>query len=177
MSAAGPRRAVSWGAVLGGLMLADCSAGGTERGIRDVLTSQAAAWNRGDLDEFMRGYWRNEQLTFSSSGETVRGWQATLDRYRRRYAGRESLGRLEFSDLEVRPLGDVAALVLGRWRLDRRNEVLSGSFSLVFQRIGGRWVIVHDHTSRDEPTTRPRDHASHTSGARPDNGIPGPGAE
>src|SRR5262245_11322536 len=52
--------------------------------IEKTLSDQAAAWNRGDLDAFMAAYWKSEQLTFSSGGETQRGWQATYDRFKRR---------------------------------------------------------------------------------------------
>lgn len=32
--------------------------------VRAVLDAQAAAWNRGDLDGFMAGYWKSPALTF-----------------------------------------------------------------------------------------------------------------
>jgi hypothetical protein len=46
------------------------------------------------------------------------------------------------------PLGDAAALAPGEWKLEREEEPVSGNFSLVFRKIDGRRVIVHDHTSR-----------------------------
>ena len=55
-----------------------------EQAIRRVLTDQAAAWNRGDLDGFMAGYWRDPELTFFSEGTVTRGWDATLERYRKK---------------------------------------------------------------------------------------------
>src|SRR5690242_11969220 len=114
------------------------------RAIRAVLDSQVAAWNRGDIDGFMEGYWRSDDLTFSAAGKTTRGWNATLGRYKSRYKTREQMGLLDFSDLDIRPLCDDAALVLGRWRLRRAADVPAGNFSLVFTRHNGRWVIVHD---------------------------------
>jgi ketosteroid isomerase-like protein len=112
-----------------------------------ILTQQAAAWNRGDIDAFMEHYWKSEQLAFSSGGHTTRGWQMTKDNYKRRYPTRERMGHLTFDGLEVTPLGDAAALMLGRWHLDRDPAPVGGNFSLIFRRIDGRWVIVHDHTS------------------------------
>ena len=74
------------------------------RSIRQVLEDQAAAWNRGDLDAFMEGYWRSEDLVFTSGGNVQRGWQTTLDRYRETYGSSpETMGRLTFSDLEAAP--------------------------------------------------------------------------
>ena len=118
--------------------------------IRSVLDRQASAWNRGDIATFMDAYDRSAELTFSSSGKVTRGWQPTLDNYFRRYPTREAMGRLTFSELEVTKLGDASALVLGRWELDRKDPV-GGVFTLVFRREGGRWVIIHDHTSRAPP--------------------------
>jgi beta-aspartyl-peptidase (threonine type) len=117
--------------------------------IRQVLDDQAAAWNRGDLEAFMDGYWRSEDLVFTSGGNVQRGWQTTLDRYRASYGtSPETMGRLTFSDLEIHPLGDGAAWALGRWALDDAGgAAMGGVFSLVFRRVDGRWLIVHDHTS------------------------------
>lgn len=117
-----------------------------------LLRKQAECWNAGDLEGFLDAYWRSEQLTFSSGGETRRGFKATRERYLQTYSTREKMGRLTFSKLEVTPLGEDAAMTLGRWRLDRETdgqaEVLGGNFTLVLRRIDGHWRIVHDHTSR-----------------------------
>src|SRR5437879_12391855 len=59
----------------------------SEDAIRAVLDAQVAAWNRGDLEGFMAGYWKSENLTFMSGGTVTHGWQATMDRYRKRYQG------------------------------------------------------------------------------------------
>ena len=115
-----------------------------------VLREQQEAWNRGDVEAFAEHYWKSDDLTFSSGGKTTRGWEETLRGYRERYPTREKMGRLSFSNLEVTPLGDAAALVLGEWRLERDSEPVSGNSSLVFRKVDGRWVIVHDHTSRAE---------------------------
>ena len=119
--------------------------------IERVLTQQAAAWNRGDLEAFMHGYWRSPDLVFTSGARVQRGWQTTLDRYVASYGtSPETMGRLTFSDLEIHPLGDGAAWALGRWRLDYDGgESPGGIFTLVFREIDGRWLIVHDHTSSD----------------------------
>jgi beta-aspartyl-peptidase (threonine type) len=113
-----------------------------------VFRAQEEAWNRGDIGAFMEHYWKSDDLTFSAGGKTTRGWQATRNRYRERYPTRETMGRLTLSDFEITPLGDSAALVLGQWKLDRSNEPVAGNFTLVVRKLDGRWVIVHDHTSR-----------------------------
>ncbi len=121
----------------------------TGQSIQQVLDAQVAAWNRGDLESFMKGYWRSRDLVFTSGGKVQRGWGTTLQRYRDTYGrDKSSMGTLHFSDLEVHPLGPDAAWALGRWSLDGlEGGKRGGVFTLVFRRIGGRWVIVHDHTS------------------------------
>jgi beta-aspartyl-peptidase (threonine type) len=116
--------------------------------VESILRAQEAAWNRGDIDAFVEHYWKSDALTFSSGGKTLRGWNETLKRYRERYPTPEKMGRLSFSGLEITPLGDSAALVLGGWSLERKSEPVSGNFSLVFRKFDGRWLIVHDHTSQ-----------------------------
>ncbi|HLJ94483.1 MAG TPA: nuclear transport factor 2 family protein [Gemmataceae bacterium] len=117
--------------------------------IQEVLDAQVAAWNRGDLDGFMAGYWHSPQLTFFSGKDKTAGWQATLDRYRKRYPaeGPEKMGSLSFHELEIDVLSPDRAFVRGRWQLIRNNESLGGLFTLIFQRLPEGWRIVHDHTS------------------------------
>jgi ketosteroid isomerase-like protein len=116
--------------------------------IKSVLRAQQEAWNRRDVDAFVEHYWKSDDVTFSSGGKTTRGWEEMVRGYRERYPTPEAMGRLTFGELEITRLGDAAALALGEWRLERESEPLSGNFSLVFRKLNGRWVIVHDHTSR-----------------------------
>ena len=136
----------------GGQAAAGAKAPGRDAAMRGaieaVLRAQQDAWNGGDVRAFMDHYWKSDDLTFSSNGKTTRGWQATLAGYLERYPTREKMGRLTLSGLEITPLGDAAALVLGQWKLDRQSEPVGGNFTLVLRKIDGRWVIVHDHTSR-----------------------------
>jgi uncharacterized protein (TIGR02246 family) len=120
--------------------------------VRAVLDDQVTAWNRGDLDGFMAGYWKDDRLTFFSGGDITRGWQKTYDRYRKRYQseGRE-MGRLEFREVQIESLGTEAAFARGRWQLTMKDgSTPNGLFTLFFRRIDGRWRIVHDHTSMAE---------------------------
>jgi ketosteroid isomerase-like protein len=115
--------------------------------ITGVLTDQQEAWNRGDVDAFLQGYWRSPELTFSGSGGIARGWDGVLARYKEHYPDREAMGKLEFSALEFRFLGADAVLALGHWHLARQKGDVGGVFSLVFERLPEGWRIIHDHTS------------------------------
>jgi len=117
--------------------------------IRTVLDDQQAAWNRGDIAAFMKGYDDSPQTTFI--GKSVEhGYQMILARYRRNYASRAAMGELAFSDLDVRMLGSGHAVVTGRFHLTRSpagGGDASGVFSLIFERESSGWKIILDHTS------------------------------
>lgn len=121
-----------------------------EREIRAVLDSQVEAWNHGDLDAFMQGYWKSEKTEFVGANGIQRGWQAVLDRYRKGYPDRAAMGTLTFSNLEITPLGPGAAMVLGEWRLDRTADHPHGVFTLIFRKFPEGWRIIHDHTSAQQ---------------------------
>ncbi len=118
--------------------------------IESICRQQQDAWNRGDIAEFMRvGYLASAELTFFSGGEVTRGYDTVLARYERRYKSEGAeMGRLTFSELETRMLGEGHAILRGRWALDfeSRGDV-GGLFTLVVRRTPGGWRIVHDHTS------------------------------
>lgn len=115
--------------------------------IEAVLRAQQDAWNRGDVEAFLQGYWYSPELTFSGSGGTARGWDGVLQRYHRTYPDRASMGQLTFSGLEFRELGPKAYLVLGSWHLTRASGDMGGVFTLIFERFPEGWRIIHDHTS------------------------------
>ena len=123
------------------------ASGGPEKAIRDVLDTQVAAWNRGDLVGFMGGYWRSPELTFYSGNAVTSGWDATLERYQKRYQSPgNAMGQLDFSALEIHPSGDMA-WVGGRWHLKMPDgKDLGGVFTLIFRKTPEGWKIVHDHT-------------------------------
>ncbi len=115
--------------------------------IRQVLTEQCEAWNRGDVAAFMKGYWNSPEVTFAGGSGFVKGWEPVTARYKTQYPDQAAMGKLDFSELQIRPLGPDAALVLGKWHLNRASGDVGGIFSLVFQRMSDGWRIVHDHTS------------------------------
>jgi|SRR5262245_38765690 len=116
--------------------------------IRKVLDEQVAAWNKGDLVGFMKGYWNSKDLTFVSSKDVTRGWQETLDRYKKRYQSEgKEMGKLAFSELEVRILSPGVALVTGKFELTLAKDRPSGRYSLIMKKLDEGWRIIHDHTS------------------------------
>jgi ketosteroid isomerase-like protein len=135
-----------------------------ETEIRRILAAQTGAWNRADITGFMDGYWQSDSLTFIGKSGLNKGWQRTLDNYKKSYPTPELMGKLDFTILKVAFLDSKTAYVIGKWHLARtlttlqpenltadkkipQNNDLQGHFTLVWKKIKGKWVIISDHSS------------------------------
>ncbi|MDA7501895.1 nuclear transport factor 2 family protein [Chitinophagales bacterium] len=116
--------------------------------IMAVLMTQQSAWNEGDLEAFMEGYWKSDNLSFVGKSGVTRGWKQTLDNYKKSYPDKTAMGQLSFEILSVDVLSPEIAHVIGSWHLEREGlENLGGHFSLVWRKVYGKWLIVSDHSS------------------------------
>jgi hypothetical protein len=115
--------------------------------IRKLLQTQTEAWNRGNIDEFMQGYWENDSLKFIGKSGVTYGYKPTLERYKKTYFDTAQMGKLSFDILEVKRLSPEYYFVLGKWFLKRSVGDIGGMYTLLFRKIKGRWVIVSDHSS------------------------------
>ncbi len=118
-----------------------------EAEIKKLLATQSAAWNNGDLEEFMQGYWNSDSLLFVGSGGPKYGWQNTLENYRKSYPDKAAMGFLTFDIKSVRMITENDAFVLGAWHLKREKDEPGGFFTLLFRKVNGIWQIVADHSS------------------------------
>lgn len=128
-----------------------------EKEIRAVLDAQVIAWNKGDLDGFMAGYWNDDALTFISGGDITSGWKKTKERYEKRYkADGKEMGKLTFSELHVEAFSPNAAMMRGKFELafekekDAKKKTARGRFTLILRKFPDGWKITHDHTSAEE---------------------------
>ena len=115
--------------------------------IIDILNKQEKDWNRGDIDEFMKGYLKSEKLIFSGSSGPIYGWKATLDRYKKTYSNKEKMGKLKFEILNVIALSPKVIQLQGKFNLTRSIGDAFGYFTLNWINVKNRWYIISDHTS------------------------------
>ena len=118
-----------------------------EISIRNVLKRQTNAWNKGDLQQYMQGYWQNDSLMFIGKSGITYGWQKTLENYKKGYPDTAAMGKLNFELLQVKKLSVDYYFVVGKWNLIRSIGNVGGSFTLLFRKIKNVWVIISDHSS------------------------------
>ena len=118
-----------------------------KQAILKVLHTQQLAWNRGDIDDFMQGYWKSDSLLFVGKEAPTYGWQTTLDHYKKTYPDKAAMGQLTFDILKVQLLDKTNAFVLGAWHLKREQDAPGGYFTLLLRKIKGKWKVVADHSS------------------------------
>jgi len=119
----------------------------SENVIRDLLNKQVEAWNRGDIEGFMEGYWDSDSTVFVSGGTLTRGFREVLSRYKKSYDTKEKMGTLAFRDLSIELLSPTAAVASGIWELTRASDKPWGRFTLILEKKPEGWRITHDHTS------------------------------
>ena len=125
----------------------DSLADGNETEIRNVLAKQNAAWNRGDVDAFMVGYWENDSLMFIGKSGVTYGYKNTLANYKKNYPDTTAMGKLTFTLIQVKQLSAEYFHITGKYYLTRTIGDASGHFTLMFRKINGKWVIISDHSS------------------------------
>jgi hypothetical protein len=115
--------------------------------LQSIMDAQQKAWNEGQIEAFMQPYWKNDSLAFVGKSGVTRGWQATLDRYKKNYPSSTEMGRLQFENKEWKTIDLNHVYTLGAWTLFREADTLSGHYSLLWKRINGQWCIIADHSS------------------------------
>jgi len=118
-----------------------------EKAVRKILEDQIFYWNKGDLDNFVKGYWNNDSVMFIGSRGVIYGYQNTLQRYKTTYSDTAQMGKLAFTILYLNRLSPEYYFVTGKWVLKRTVGDAGGHFTLLFRKIRGEWKIIADHSS------------------------------
>jgi len=118
-----------------------------EQNIRQVLRNQTESWNQGKIEKFMEGYWQSDSLMFIGSSGVTRGWNTTLENYKKHYPDTAAMGKLSFDLVQVSRISAEYFYIVGKWHLKRSIGDLNGHFTLLFKKIKNKWLIVSDHSS------------------------------
>ena len=118
-----------------------------EAAIRQLMADQTTAWNRGSLDDFMKGYWNNDSLVFIGKNGPTYGYKNALTNYKKNYDSPDKMGQLTFTLLEIDRLSPDYYFVIGKFALKRKVGDLAGTYTLLFRKINGHWKVIVDHTS------------------------------
>lgn len=129
------------------IVMISCNSGNNDIiKIKEVMNRQETAWNNGDIEGFMDGYWKSDSLMFIGKNGIKYGWQTTLDNYKKSYPDKESMGELHFEILKLE-VENSTAYMLGKWKLVREEDEPNGYFTLYWKKIYEKWLITIDHTS------------------------------
>ena len=115
--------------------------------IRKMLKQQENAWNEGNLEKFMIGYWQNDSLMFIGKTGTTYGYANTLANYKKGYPDTANMGKFTSTIISFKKLSVEYYYVTGKWFLKRTIGDASGHYTLLMRKIKGQWVIVADHSS------------------------------
>lgn len=115
--------------------------------ILQIMAAQEKAWNEGDIQQFMKGYWENDSLVFVGKSGLTYGYNNTLANYKKGYPDKTYMGKLKFTILSMQPFGKQFYRVIGKWELTRTVGNVSGHYTLLLQKINGEWKIISDHSS------------------------------
>ena len=116
-------------------------------GMMNVMSLQQDAWNNGDIDSFMQGYLKSEELVFSGKSGPIYGWENTRKRYYSSYPNTQIMGKLNFTVKKIRLISLNSAYLIGEYYLKRSTEDSYGHFTLLWKKVDDNWLIVSDHTS------------------------------
>jgi uncharacterized protein (TIGR02246 family) len=125
------------------------------RAVRDAFDSLVDGIRRADAAAVAKLYWNSPQLIlFNNNGTVTKSWEQARSNRESLYA-KVSDVKLDVRDVRVKTLGPSGALVTCLWDQTQTTggqpEHATGRLSIVYQKVGADWKIVHAHTSPDRP--------------------------
>ena len=112
--------------------------------ILKIMKEQQIAWSKNDLEGFMQGYVNSDSLKFYGKSGLTKGWQKTLENYKKGYPTKEQSGTLTFTISDISNIETNSYWVMGEYFLSRKIANSKGVFMVIFKKIDGRWKIVAD---------------------------------
>jgi len=116
--------------------------------ILNILNRQTKAWNDGKVVDFMNGYWESDSLMYIGKSGVTYGYKSTLERYKKNYPDKSTMGMLKFDIIKVDFISKDVCFVVGKWHLTRSEKGdVGGHYTLLWRKMKGNWVIIADHSS------------------------------
>ena len=128
--------------------------------VRAVFDRLVEGIKQADAAKVMSVYNKSEDiLFFNNNGSVTRGWETMKANREASYKNVTNVS-LDPTGVRIEMLGATAAYLTCKWKQQQeyngKLETASGRMTLVFQKIGKEWKVVHLHTSPDNPdATRP----------------------
>ena len=125
------------------------------RAVREAFDSLVDGIRRADAVAVAKLYWNSPQLTvFNNNGTVTKSWEQARSNRESLYA-KVSDVKLDVRDVRVKTLGASGAVVTCLWEQSQtaegQPEHATGRLTIVYQKVGAEWKIVHTHTSPDRP--------------------------
>ncbi len=131
-----------------------------EKAVRNAFDDLIKAIENSSVDGATNTYWNSPDLLFfNHNGTVTRGWDQNRKNREATFPRIKNV-KLDKSDVRVKMLGNDGALVTFLWKQTRdyedKSETASGRTTLVYQKVGKEWKVVHLHSSPDNaPVDRP----------------------
>lgn len=129
-------------------LFSQCQSKSQTSELEQLLEKQVAAWNKGDVEGFMEGYFKDSSMQFISKKGVRKGWSATLESYKKHYPSKSEMGTLVFKTDSLYFMDDKREFghITGTWKLIRVSDTPSGYFSLITRKTPLGHKIIIDHT-------------------------------
>jgi len=120
---------------------------------RALMPKIMHAWDDLDPAKAAPYYAKEPGLVFyDDSPLKYTGWEAYAAGVRKEFAGYKSFATTLANDVDVHTVGDTFAWGTATWRADAvkrdgSTEVVYGRWTVLFEKRGGRWFIIHEHVS------------------------------
>lgn len=123
--------------------------------VRAAFDSLVDGIRRADAAAVAKLYWNSPQLSvFNNNGTVTRSFEQARSNRESLYA-KVSDVKLDVRDVRVKTLGASGAVVTCLWEQSQtaegQPEHATGRLTIVYQKVGADWKIVHTHTSPDRP--------------------------
>jgi len=121
--------------------------------VQAFVRSFADAANRGDTKKLSKMFSHEHGVSSINDGEIAEGWDA-IRKNNDFLSVKEGAYRFDLQSIEVTPLGNTHALAVAPLKLtvsgSEESVELSSIMTLVLERTGSSWLIVHEHLSSED---------------------------